>query len=81
MNEIQRQRREALEELGKTTATLARLRKLLREQDSYEAAAFEQSADSLMKELSYTGRRFTARVAVLVSLRCGRVTGQPSESE
>jgi hypothetical protein len=38
MNEINRQRKEALEELGKTTATLARLRKLLREQDSYEAA-------------------------------------------
>jgi hypothetical protein len=81
MNEIQRQRKEALEEFGKTTATLARLRKLLREQETYEPAAFEESANTLMGELSYTFRRVAARVAILVALRCGRVKGLQSESE
>jgi hypothetical protein len=81
MNEILRQRKEALEELGKTTATLARLRKLLREQETYEPAAFEESANTLMGELSYTGRRFAARLSILVALRCGRVNGPQSESE
>lgn len=81
MNEIQRQRKEALEELGKTTAILARLRVLLREQDTYEPAAFEESVNELMGELSYTARRFTARTAILVALRCGRVEGLQSESD
>jgi hypothetical protein len=36
MNEILRQRKEALGELRKHMAILARLRKLLREQDTYE---------------------------------------------
>lgn len=75
MNEIKRQRKEALEELGKTAATMARLRKLLREQETYEPAAFEESANTLMGELSYSGRRFAARISILVALRCGRVTG------
>jgi len=75
------QRKEALEELGKTTATLARLQKLLREQETYEPAAFEQSANTLMEALSYTGRRFTAQVAILVALRCGRVKGVLPDSD
>jgi hypothetical protein len=79
MNEILRQRKEALEELGKHMATLTRLRKLLREQDTYEPAAFEESANTLMGELSYTARRFAARTSILVALRCGRVDGLPSE--
>jgi hypothetical protein len=69
------QRKEALEELAKTTVTLARLRKLIRQQDSYEAAAFEQSAKDLLEKLAYTGRAFGARLSVLVALRCGRVKG------
>jgi hypothetical protein len=39
---IVQQQREALEELAKTTVTLARLRKLLREQHGYEPAALEE---------------------------------------
>ncbi len=69
------QQKQALEELGKTTVTLARLRKLVREQDSYEPAAFEESVKVLMEKLGYTGRRFSANIAVLVALRCGRVKG------
>jgi hypothetical protein len=72
---IVQQQREALEELARTTVTLARLRKLLREQHGYEPAALEQSTRDLMEELSYTGRRFAARLSVLVALRCGRVEG------
>ena len=78
---IVQQQREALEELAKTTGTLARLRKLLREQQGYEPAALEESARDLMGELSYAGRRFAARLSVLVALRCGRVKGVPSDSE
>jgi hypothetical protein len=69
------QQKQALEELGKTTVTLARLRKLVREQGSYEPAAFEESVKVLMEKLGYTGRRFSANIAVLVALRCGRVEG------
>jgi hypothetical protein len=68
--EIQRQQKEA-EELGKTPVTLARLRKLLREQGTYEAAAFEESANTLMGELSYTGRRFAAIWFEYMSLTIG----------
>ena len=81
MNQTEQQRKEALEELGRTMATLVRIRKLLLEQDTYEAAAFEESAHTLLNQLSYTGRRFVARLAILVALRCGRVMGLPSESE
>jgi hypothetical protein len=69
------QQKQALEELGKTTVTLARLRKLVREQGSYESAAFEESVKALIEKLGYTGRRFSANIAVLVALRCGRVEG------
>jgi len=72
---IAQQQKEALEELGRTTVTLARLRKLIREQDSYEAAAFEESVKVLMEALSDRGRRFGSRVSILVALRCGRVKG------
>jgi hypothetical protein len=72
---IVQQRKEALEELAKTTVTLARLRKLIREQDSYEAAALELSAKDLLEKLVYTNRAFVARLSVLVALRCGRVKG------
>lgn len=72
---IAQQQREALEELAKTTVTLARLRRLLREQQSFEPAAFEESARDLMGKLSYTGSRFAARISVPVALRCGRVKG------
>jgi len=78
---IVQQQREALEELARTMVTLARLRKLLREQHGYEATALEDSARDLMGELSYTGRRFAARLSVLVALRCGRVKGVQSDSE
>lgn len=78
---IIQQQKEALEELGRTTVTLARLRKLLRDQHDCEPAAFEASAKDLMGELSYTGRRFAARLSVLVALRCGRVNGVQSESD
>jgi cell division protein FtsB len=76
---IVQQQKEALEELARTTVTLARLRKLLREQHGYEPAALEESAKDLMGELSYAGRRFAARLSVLVALRCGRVNGLQSE--
>ena len=72
---IVQQRKEALEELAKTTVSLARLRKLIREHDSYEAAAFEQSVKALMATLGDRGRRFGAHVSILVALRCGRVKG------
>jgi hypothetical protein len=52
---IIQQQKEVLEELGKTTVTLARLRKLIREQHSYEPAAFEESVKVLMGKLSHTG--------------------------
>jgi hypothetical protein len=73
MNEIVRQREEALEALRKTATTVVRLRKLLREQDTYTPEALEQSVDDLMNEFFYTGRRLSARISVLVSLRCGRL--------
>lgn len=78
---IIQQQKEALEELGRTTVTLARLRKLIREQNTYEPTALEQSVTSLMGELSYTAPRFTARLSILVALRCGRVSGLQYESE
>jgi len=76
---IVQQQREALEELAKTTVTLARLRKLLREQQSFEPAALEESVRDLMGAFGYSGSRFAARLSVLVALRCGRVKGLPSE--
>ncbi len=79
MKEIRRPRKEALEALSKTTVILARLRKLLREQDTYTPEAFEQSVDDLMNQLTYTSRRFSARISVLVASRCGRVRGLQSE--
>jgi hypothetical protein len=72
---IVQQQKEALEELAKTTVTLARLRKLVREQGSYEPAAFEESVKDLFEKLVYTNRAFAARLSVLVALRCGRVKG------
>ena len=69
MNEIERQRGEALAALRKTAKTVVRLRKLLREQDTYAPEAFEQSVDDLISEFFYTGRRLSARLSVLVSLR------------
>lgn len=72
---ISQQKAEALEDLARTTVVLARLRKLIREQDSYEPAAFEESAKSLMEALGDRGRRFAAHVSILVALRCERVKG------
>jgi hypothetical protein len=69
MSEIMRQREEALAALRRTAATVVRLRKLLREQDTYTPEALEQSVDDLMNEFFYTGRRLSARISVLVSLR------------
>lgn len=69
MTEIQRHRDEALAALRKTATIVVRLRKLLREQDTYTPEALEQSADDLMKEFSYAGRKLSARMSVLVSLR------------
>lgn len=72
---IVQQKAEALQELARTTVALARLRKLIREQDSYEPAAFEESVKVLMATLGDRGRRFGAHVSILVALRCGRVKG------
>jgi hypothetical protein len=69
MSDIQRQREEALAALRKTAAIVVRLRKLLREHDTYTPEALEQSVDDLMNEFFYTGRRLSARISVLVSLR------------
>jgi len=74
------QQRESLEELGRTMITLARLRKLIQEQQSYEPAALQESVKILMAKLSDRGRRFLAHVSILVELRCGRVRGVQSES-
>jgi len=79
MSEIRRQRKEALEALGNVTAVLARCRKLLKEQDTYIPAAFEESANTLMRELNHAERRFFGRMSILVAMRCGRVGGQQSE--
>jgi hypothetical protein len=72
---IVRQQKEALEELSKTAVALARLRKLIREQNSYEPAAFEESLKVLMGTLSDRSRRFATHLSILVALRCGRVKG------
>jgi hypothetical protein len=81
MNEILRQQNECLDHIASTEATLKRLKKLLREQASYEPAAFEESVNTLMGELIYHSRRFAARISIVAALRCGRVNGLPSESE
>ncbi len=76
---IVQQKAEALHELARTTVALARLRRLIREQESYEPAAFEESAKALMGTLGERGRRFAAHVSILVALRCGRVKGVQNE--
>lgn len=81
MNEIMRQRRRALEELANTASVLARLRTLLRDQDSYEPAALEQSANALLKELRCSSGNFAAQMSIFIALRCGRVNGFQPESE
>jgi hypothetical protein len=73
MSEMMRQREEALAALRKTATIVVRLRKLIREQDTYTPEALEQSVDDLMGEFFYRGRRLSARLSVLVSLRCGRL--------
>jgi hypothetical protein len=73
MSEIMRQREEALAALRKTAATVVRLRKLLREQDTYTPEALEKSVDDLMSEFFYAGRRLSACLSVFVSLRSGRL--------
>lgn len=77
---IMQQQKEALEELAKTTVALVRLRKLIREQDSYEPAAFEESAKALMGTLGERGRRFVAHLSILIALRCGRVKGVQTDT-
>lgn len=81
MNEIERQRKEALEALGTSSVLLARLRKLLREQDTYAPAAFEESANALMWDLGSARRKLMARMSGLVALRCGRAKGLRPDSE
>jgi hypothetical protein len=82
MREILRQQqRECLEHITSTEATLRRLKKLVREQATYEPEAFEESANALLGELAYHGRRFAARMSIVVALRCGRVMGLPPKSE
>jgi hypothetical protein len=81
MKEVLRQRKECLDHIATTESVLKRLKKLLREQASYEPEAFEESVNTLMGELIYHSRRFAARVSIVVALRCGRVKGLPSESE
>lgn len=72
---IGQQKAQALEDLARITVTLARLRKLIREQESYEAAAFEESAKALMGKFSHATPKFVAHISILVALRCGRVKG------
>jgi hypothetical protein len=72
---IGQQKSQALEDLAQITVALARLRKLIREQESYEAAAFEESVKVLMGKFSNTARKFVAHISILVALRCGRVRG------
>jgi hypothetical protein len=81
MNEILRQQKECLDHLASAEAVLKRLKKLLRELGTYEPVAFEESVNRLMGEFMYHGRRFGARMSIVVALRCGRVKGLPSESE
>jgi hypothetical protein len=81
MNEIMRQRKEALEALNESRTILARLRKLLREQESYAPGAFEESVNGLMWELGSTRHKLMARMSVLVALRYGRVKGPRPDSE
>lgn len=72
---IGQQKSQALEDLAQITVALARLRKLIREQESYEAAAFEESVKVLMGKFSHTARKFVTHISILVALRCGRVKG------
>lgn len=69
MSEIQRQCEEGLAALRTAATTLVRVRKLLREQDTYTPEALERSVDDLMKEFFCSGRRLLARMTVLASLR------------
>jgi hypothetical protein len=72
---ISQQKAQALEDLALIMVALARLRKLIREQESYEGAAFEESVKVLMGKFSHTARKFVAHISILVALRGGRVKG------
>ena len=78
---IIQEQKQALEELTRTAVALARLRKLVREQGTYEPAAFEESLKVLMGKVSDTGRKFSAHVSILLALRNGRVKGVESDSD
>jgi hypothetical protein len=67
------QRKEALEELQRHWLVLRRLKKLLLEEESYEPAALEESANTIIGELVYHGRRMAARLNLLVCIRNGRI--------
>ena len=80
MSEDLRQQKEALDELRKLWLVLFRLKRLLREQATYEGPALEESANSILGELAYHFRRVAVRTSILVALRNGRVHGiQPDQ--
>ncbi len=81
MSEIQRKSKEALEALCESRTILLRVRKLLREQDTYSSAAFEESVNALMWDLGSARRQLMARTSALVALRCGRAKGLRPDSE
>jgi hypothetical protein len=81
MNEIVGQQKEAHDALNVSRAILARVRKLMREQESYAPAAFEESVNGLMWELGCARRQLMARMSALVALRYGRAKGLRPDSE
>jgi hypothetical protein len=81
MNEIERQQKEAVEALNVSRTILARVRRLLREQESYSPAAYEESVNCLMSELGCARRQLTTRMSALVALHYGGVKGQRPDSE
>jgi hypothetical protein len=81
MNEALRQQKEALDELRKLWLVLIRLKRLLREEATYSGPALEESANSILGEVSHHLRRVAARTSILVALRNGRVYGIKPEQE
>ena len=76
---IKQQRKEALEELQRHGRTLFRLKRLIRDQNTYEPEALGMSLEAILNELSYTCRRMLARCNMIVVIRQGRLDGLPPE--
>ena len=75
MSEAVRQQKEGLDELRKLRLVVVRLKRLLQEHETYAPAALEESADTIMGELSYHARRVSGALRVLVSIRNRRLHG------